>query len=204
MIAIIADQHHSRSQADRVPEALDVLARLGAGLRLPFERTAGDEVQALTADPAVAVAAAQHLSRLGGWRLGLGLGAVESPLPGSTRAARGSAYVAAREAVERARQSPAGLAVTASPEADATGAHDAETVLWLLRDLWQRRTGQGWELADALVDVSTQAEAAARLGITPSAVSQRARSARLEESARGAALATSLLAHALDRAEEDR
>ena len=60
MFAMIVDQVGSRSGPDLVPLALAALSRLD--LVLPFERTAGDELQGLTDDPAAVVA--DRLERL--------------------------------------------------------------------------------------------------------------------------------------------
>jgi hypothetical protein len=59
-------------------------------------------------------------------------------------------------------------------------------MLDLLLVLRSRRTPEGWEVHDLLETGITQSEAAARLGITPQAVSLRAQAAELraEESAR--------------------
>ncbi|MBK8460486.1 MAG: hypothetical protein WAS07_10645 [Micropruina sp.] len=198
-----ADQRGSRRAHDRVPEALALLDRqVGDRAILRFDRTVGDEIQALTDDPACLVEAVLALTRLGGWRIGIGIGTVETPLPTSTREARGRAYVAAREAVELARTSPTDLAVVRHADPEIVGAvpyggdqvRHAETALILLRSVVARRTPEGWELMDLLDADPSGKHAAASLGISPSAVSQRlARSGR-EESRRGAELATHLLA----------
>ncbi len=199
---LTADQVDSRASHDRVPEALSALATPGDVL-LGFERTVGDEIQALTADPATLVAAVITLTRLGGWRIGIGLGAVETPLPSSTREARGSAYIAAREAITRARKQPTDLALTLAATVGTdhyreTAGRDAETALMLLRSLLARRTQEGWELMDLLDADPSSRHAAAALGISPSAVSQRLARAARQEGARGAELATHLLARLLD------
>ena len=205
---VTADQRHSRRSADRVPEALTALVHaVGDRVALPFERTVGDELQALTRDPGSVVDAVVTLTRLPGWHVGIGLGAVERPLPGSTREARGTAYLAARQAVEQARSAPANLRLIV---ADSVGgpaygeapdpvhaARRAEAALVLLRALVSRRTREGWEIVDVLERAGSGRAAARHLGISPSAVSQRAsRSARAESSA-GAWLARSLLAEAM-------
>ena len=200
---VVADQVSSRDNADHVPAALARLESvLGERLMLPFERTAGDEIQGLCGDPATAVDAVRELSRLGGWRIGIGVGAVDTPLPRSTREARGEAYLAAREAIGNARSSPTQLALVAADGivggdgyGDRTGdVKDAETALWLLRGLLQQRSQEGWELMDLLDEGLTGVEAAARLGVSPSAVSQRLARAHRTEAERGAGLATRLLA----------
>ena len=200
MFALVADQMSSRSGTDRVPAALTALAGLPA--RLPFERTAGDELQGLTDDPAVLVTAVTRLTRLGGWRVGIGAGGVEQPLPDSTRAARGEAYLAARTAIAAARRLPTGLALVAGPGAVAAedrygglteATQDAEAALWLFRSLLERRSKEGWELMDLLDRGLSNAEAAAHLGISPSAVSQRLNRAARREELRGEVLCVRLL-----------
>lgn len=100
-IVLTADQVDSRRRTDAVPAALEALA--DARTLLAFERTAGDEIQGLLSGPEAAVAALAALARQRNWVIGVGIGEVEQPLPDSTRAARGGAYVAARAALEDAR-----------------------------------------------------------------------------------------------------
>ncbi|MFT4215646.1 MAG: hypothetical protein QM619_00440 [Micropruina sp.] len=200
---LTADQRNSRRSADRVPGALAALAvAVGDRLALPFERTIGDELQALTADPAAVVDVVLTLSRLSDWHIGIGLGAVDLPLPASTREARGPAYLAARTAVEEARNAPANLRLIASETVSADPYRDivaqrAEAALVMLRALVSRRTREGWEVMDVLDDAGSGKTAAGRLGISPSAVSQRAARAARAESRMGAGLAASLLAEAM-------
>lgn len=202
LAVLMADQVASRRRADEVPAALAALAeRVGPRMVLAYERTAGDELQGLTDSPRAVVEAVVLLTRLGGWRVGIGLGAVERPLPVSTREARGEAYVAGRKALEAARQSPTGLAVrsrgVSAPGYGDQVITDAETVLFLVRSVVSRRTPEGWQLMDLLDANANSRQAAHMLGVTPSAISQRlARSGR-EEAQRGADLATRLLAQAM-------
>ncbi len=196
---IVADQRDSRHGQDRVPEALDRLATVRT--RLPFERTAGDEIQALVATPESVVAAVVALTRAGGWRIGIGLGSVVEPLPSSTRAARGSAYLAARDAVVTSRATPAALALR-TVGADGYGAdevQDAQTALWLLRSVLERRTEEGWQIVELRDQGLTGAESAARLRISESAASQRLKRSAHEEARAGALLAARLLARAAAR-----
>lgn len=203
MFVVVADQVDSRTSTDRVPDALDRLA--GLSLELPFERTAGDEIQGLASDPGAVVEAVVGLTRLRGWRIGIGAGEVDRPLPESTRAARGSAYLAAREAIRAARHSPTDLALALAPgvPADRYGelATDAETALWLLRSVLSRRSQEGWELTDLLDQGFNNARAAERLGVSPSAVSQRLARAGRTEATRGAELAARLLGRLRELAE---
>ena len=90
------DQRRSRRDIDRVE---DLLSDLDYALLRPFERTAGDEVQAVTDKPDVVVDVALDLLARGHWSVGIGIGPVQRPLPASTRAGRGPAFEAAREAV---------------------------------------------------------------------------------------------------------
>ena len=197
--AILADQIASRAAPDRVPAALAALN--GLPLELPFERTAGDEIEGLTQAPQDVVAAVQVLTRLTGWRIGIGLGAVETPLPNSARSARGPAFVAAREAIIAARRAPTELrlvstSVTGAGYGANTVAKHAEAALWLYRSVLARRSEEGWELLTLLDEGLSRADAARRLGISESAVSQRLGRAGQETGVRGAELCTTLLEQA--------
>jgi hypothetical protein len=194
MFVITADQRDSRSGVDLVPGAIDDVRRIaGARATSVPERTAGDELQVADRDAAVVLAIALHLTRLGTWSVGVGIGSVETPLPPSIRAGRGAAFVHAREAVERAKRAPTRLAVTGSTEAAA----DAEALVRLLVELRDRRSPEGWEVYDLLAEGLTQREAAERLKITEGAVSLRAKAAglRAEEPALAA------LGRVLERAD---
>jgi len=197
---VIADQVDSRTESDRVPLALEALS--GVELLLPYERTAGDQPLDLVAGGHAVVASITALTRLDGWRIGVGFGLVDEPLPESTRAARGGAYLAARTAIGNARRSPVALSLVAgdSVRDGGYGEHveDAETASWLLRSTLARRSREGWELMDLLDQGLTNAQAAERLGISPSAVSQRLGRAARTESERAARLAARLLDRLLE------
>ena len=183
MFVITADQRDSRTNVDLVPEGVALAARAGGDrLALPVERNAGDEIQGMTGSAAAALDIALVLLRDGRWSVGLGAGSAQNPLPGDIRAARGPVFVLARGAVDRAKRAAGRIAVGA---ADETAAADAEAYLRLLADLRDRRSPQGWEVADLLARGMTQKSIAAELGITPTAVSLRAKAAglRLEEAA---------------------
>jgi hypothetical protein len=181
MFVITSDQRDSRTNDDLVPAALETLrAHTGHGLALAPERTAGDEVQVGIRDPEAVLAIALELTRTGQWSVGVGVGEVESPLPDSVRAARGVAFVNARDAVERAKKAPTRLAISAPEDGE-----EAEALVRLLVELRDRRTAEGWEVYDLLAGGLTQREAAARLGISEGAVSLRVKAAglRTEEAA---------------------
>ncbi|MDR6969724.1 DNA-binding protein [Leifsonia shinshuensis] len=178
MFVITADQVDSRRRADIVaPEIETIDARYAARLTLPPDRNAGDELQLLTADAGAALDLVLHLTREGVWSVGLGIGAVRLPLPENTREATGDAFIAARTAVSRAKRTPARFAAAAV--ADEEAAADVEALLTLLLTLREGRTRAGWELYDLVSAGLTQAEAGARLGITPQSASDRARAAGL-------------------------
>ncbi|WP_064438822.1 hypothetical protein [Hoyosella altamirensis] len=197
MFVMTVDQRHSRRDIDRVDAVLTELNQ--KVLVRPFERTAGDELQGVIDGADAAVEAALGLIRDGHWSIGIGIGTVREPLPQATRAGHGPAFEAARDAVTRAKNSLAGIAVTGPvPETAAR----AETALALLGILVSRRSQQGHEAVALMAQGMTQAEAAAQLGVSKQAVSQRLAAAawHVERPARD--LARYLLEVA-DRGSED-
>jgi hypothetical protein len=165
---LTVDQRGGRVDPDRVAGALGVLADVPTVLR--FERTARGEFQGVLDDPAVVVSVVLDLARSGSWSIGVGAGPVQTPLPGSTRAGAGPAFVAARAAVEAARRRPARVAVRGTA---STAAGDAQAVLTALAVVVQRRSAQAWEAIALVAGGRTQVGAAAELGITRQAVGQR-------------------------------
>ncbi len=211
MFVITADQVDSRSRADIVGSTLKRLnAEHARRLLLPVDRNAGDELQVLTDDAGAALAIVLELTREGAWSVGLGIGPVRHPLPKETREASGDAFIAAREAVGRAKKSPTRFAVEA--RSDPTGqnngrgpgdpwldAADAEALVNLALIIRERRTPAGWELYDLVSAGLNQAEAAARLGITAPSASSRARAAAVRPELAAVPALTRLLEN-VDRA----
>ena len=206
MFVITADQVDSRSRADIVGSTLTRLNEEHAGrLLLPVDRNAGDELQVLTDDAGAVLAIVLELTRDGAWSVGLGIGSVRLPLPSETREASGDAFIAAREAVGRAKKSATRFAVEV--RADDTGedgggwpgAADAEALVNLILVLRERRTAAGWELYDLVSAGLTQAEAASRLGITAPSASSRARAAAVRPELAAVPALTRLLEN-VDRA----
>ncbi len=192
MYVLTIDQRGSRRRGDRVPELLTALTEApGVRAVLPAERTVGDEVQLVVADGGSVVAAIEVVSRLAGWTVGVGIGTVAEPLPVSTREARGQAFTAARDAVERAKRSAARLAVSGG--LDPYAARRAESALWLLLAVQDRRTERGWEVVDTVRARGSQAAAAGALGVSAQAVSQVLRAAGWSEAERGRELSAWLL-----------
>jgi len=185
------DQRGSRTDIDRVDELLTHVA--DADVVRPFERTAGDEVQAVLADPSAVTALVVDLVADGHWSVGVGTGAVTLPLPASTRAGRGPAFEFAREAVDAAKLQRIPLAVRGPSVRWCT---HVQTAARLLADVVGRRSTAG-SAAVALVRAGlTQVEAAERLGITPQAMSQRLRAAGWDIETDARSLIEDLLAEA--------
>ncbi|MFD1721561.1 DNA-binding protein [Amnibacterium endophyticum] len=183
MFVLTVDQVGSQQDVDRVGALEDDAERWrAAGAVLGPDRTAGDEFQLVLPEAEAALQAVLELTRDAGWSVGVGVGGVAEPLPASTREARGPAFVAARAAVEAAKRAQHRVDVRAD---DETAAGDATALLQLLLDVRARRSEEGWAVADRLRAGLTQAQIADEEGVTPQAVSQRARAAgiRLEEAA---------------------
>jgi hypothetical protein len=210
MWVLTVDQQGSRFIGDRVEDFLGLIADFAAGpaaptgIVRPFERTVGDEVQAVMGDAATVVDIALHILRLGGWTVGIGAGQVDEPLPVSTRAGSGDAFIHARTAVEAAksRMRSVPLAVRGT---DRHAASEAEGVLVLIGASAARRTEAGWAVIDALTADGPgvrQDDVATRLGITQQAVSQRLRTALWSEELAARPAAARLLSLAAHTRED--
>jgi hypothetical protein len=198
MFVLTIDQIGSRHTGDRVSELLDHLVTAQGSERLvrPFDRTVGDEVQAVAGDAQLTVDLALAVLRLGEWSVGIGAGPVDEPLPSEARAGSGPAFLHARTAVERAksRLRPVPIAVEA---AQPDRARECEAVLTVVGAIMSRRTPAGWAVIDALTASGSrpsQDELARRLGITQQAVSQRLRTALWAEEQAVRPVAARLLA----------
>ena len=187
---LTVDQQHSRRTADRVEALLRDLADRHGDLVRPFERTAGDEVQAVVERPDVVVDLTLLLVRERAWSVGIGVGAVDLPMPASTRAGSGAAFVHARTAVTAAKTRSTVLAVVGP---DDVPTRRAQTGLDLVAALLQRRTDRGVEAAALARQGLSQLEVARRLGVTKQAVSQRLQAADWHLEAPGRELAGYLL-----------
>ena len=73
-------------------------------------------------------------------------------------------------------------------------ARHLESILWLWAATLSRRSAKGWEVADLVAQGLSYDAAATRLGISQSAVSQRAAAAGLVEEQRARELAEATLA----------
>ncbi len=79
MYVLTVDQRGSRRDIDRVADLLDELR--DAPLLRKFERTAGDEVQAVSDDSGTVIDLVLNLLDRDNWSIGIGIGPVETPLP---------------------------------------------------------------------------------------------------------------------------
>jgi hypothetical protein len=193
VFVLTVDQRHSRRTPDRVEALLRDLSPRRRDLVRAFERTAGDEVQGVVASPDVVVDLVLLLVRDRAWSVGVGVGPVDDPLPESTRAGSGPAFVAARAAVTAAKSRSTCLAVSGSEQ---VGARRAQTALDLVAALLQRRTERGAEAASLAHQGLNQLQVAARLGVSKQAVSQRLQAADWYLEAPGRELAAYLLSEA--------
>lgn len=202
MFVLTMDQRGSQRSADLVPALIEMLGEVPVAL--PFERSVGDEVQGVLADAGAVVDVALRVLRTGQWYVGIGVGAVQEPLPASPREASGPAFVAARKAVDRAKKTGerVHLAVRAGewgrPGAGPTAARNAaaaEAVLCLLGRLVSERTDAEWRVLDLLQPGTRgmQAAVAAQLGISAQAVSKAVFRAGWQEEQGGREAAAILL-----------
>jgi hypothetical protein len=209
MFVITVDQVDSRNDRDRAGDLVAALvAEYGEFFILPPDQTAGDEVQVMLEDAQATLDVVLTIHRMGHWSVGLGLGSVRAPLPTVTRQAAGSGFVAARDAVGRAKKTEARFALTTpSPaerlaDAGALSGEEVEALITLLLLTRQRRTDEGWEAVDLLQQGLSQVSVARQLGISTAAVSQRVKAAlwRVEQAVQPALVR---LLENLDRATSE-
>ncbi|MGO4385245.1 MarR family transcriptional regulator [Specibacter sp. RAF43] len=195
MFVMTIDQRGSRKAEDLVPELLRVLGDVPTVL--PFERSVGDEVQGVLDDPNAVVEVAMRALRTGQWYVGIGIGVVEAPLPASPREGAGTAFVRARQAVDRAKKTGerVPLSVRAAPEPAGGHAGAAAAVLVLVGDLVRRRSDAEWRVLDVLnrPETKRQVDVAAVLDVSPQAVSKAILRAGWQEEQGGRRAAALLL-----------
>ena len=139
VVVLTVDQRGSRTSPDLVPDAARRPGRpaAAAGLRAHGRATSS---RACSTTPTALAPAVERLLRDDAWNIGIGVGAVDEPLPDHARAGRGPAYLHARDGGHRRQEQP--LAPRASP-ATTPAARDLETVLWLWAAVLGRRTDKG-------------------------------------------------------------
>lgn len=195
MFVITADQDGSRRTGDRVDQILAHLSdALDPGdLLLPFQRTVGDEIQAVFAAAGPCLSAALELQRHQRWAVGIGIG--PGSLADEARASTGPAFVHARTAVDRASSKAVTVPVAVQADHPEPGqVMHVEALVQLLSAVVRRRSEAGWEVADRLcAGALTHREVAESLGISPQAVGQRLRVALWAEEVAVHPLAIALL-----------
>ena len=136
-------------------------------------------------EPAAVRGALLVALRDGDWHCGVGVGEVDDDsFATGTRAGRGPAYLAARDAVEAAKSMTGSVAVRVpvdSGDEATTWAGDCEAVWTLVARLVLERTEAQWRAVDAVDRSPTQAAAADELGITPTSVAGALRLSHIRE-----------------------
>jgi hypothetical protein len=221
MYVLTIDQRGSSTGVDRVPELISELASLTPA---PFERSVGDELQGIVEEPAEAVDIALHALRSGHWYVGIGIGAVALAPGASPREGTGTAFVAARKAVELAKSASGHVplsvvsgsigrtaVVPQHAREGAAACANAEAVLRLIGRLVQERTAAQWRVVDKLRPLQdgggrhgSQKQVARELGITEQSVSRTVLRAGWQEEWAARPAAAMLLAHAHSQIEGDR
>jgi hypothetical protein len=188
MYVMTIDQRGSTADVDRVP---GLIAELTSLTTATFERSVGDELQGVVERAPEVVDVALHALRSGHWYIGVGIGTATLPASASPREGFGTAFVAARKAVELAKTAArVPLSVVSGnvghgaeraelAKEGATTCANAEAVLRLLGRLVQDRTGAQWKVTDRLRLAhgngnrhGSQKQVARELGITEQSVSR--------------------------------
>jgi hypothetical protein len=187
---ILLDQKGSRRSSDLVHAWLeDLNADASLHFLLAAERTAGDEMQALTDEAQTLTQVAVSALQSSQWWLGVGIGDVALPLPGTVREGRGEAFMLARRALTLAKKKRAvGLRVLPQ-HGDAT---DFESALRLMRVLYDRRSPRAQLIADLHLAGLSTVEIGRKLGISQQAAAKQVYGSHAFEEVGGRALALHL------------
>jgi hypothetical protein len=184
-IVLTIDQQGSRRQRLGVARLVRKLnSEPDIKLRRPFERTVGDELQGVIVDAKSLPGVLRTTTEAGTWWVGIGFGKTGRLGP-TTRESSGPAFYRARDAVQRAKKTPWGVAVSAGRSPAALELEDAISV-WVT--LLRARTPRGWEAANLRRQGLAEAEIAKRLRITQQAVNQRLHAAFFQQEERGSHL----------------
>ncbi|WP_237232639.1 hypothetical protein [Rothia nasisuis] len=180
MFVMTVDQRNStQTGIDLIPQLhrdLSNNSSITAPLR-EFQRTAGDEVQAVFDNPHNLLTTTRVLARQGSWHIGIGSGIVNQPLPSEARAGSGQAYRNARYAVERSKKSPGHIAF----EGRSRFAPLIEASLQLVMGLEEDRNDT-WQSMGELYDRGLSQQAIAeQCGTYQSAVSRALKRGRWHE-----------------------
>lgn len=185
-IVVVLDQKGSRARTtspiQRLLESLDRDQRLD----IRWERTMGDELQALLDRPRVLPHVVEAGVRHDAW-IGIGIGEIQER-GRSVLESTGSAFFYAREAVTTAKKVPWGCSVMG-----ATGWCDLlDQSLALYGTLLRQRTQEGWDAADLRDTRRRVVDIADTLEVTPQAVTKRLRAAQYRAGLKGRDLVAGL------------
>lgn len=202
MFVVIAAPLAQADPAAAARALLDLRTRFDGDYPLAPDTADSGNVRALTPSPRAALETVLHLARARQWRVGLGIGAVRTPLPATMRDASGPGVVAAHDALGAAARRASRCAIRGEGTSPVEPLGPLLDLLLAHRERWSK---QGWQLHDLLEAGRTaaggrQADAAQALGITPQAVSKRARAAGLRVDAEARTALTQLLGAALNSA----
>lgn len=193
---LLLDQRLSRRDSDRVEGwRAEANRRYSEQLTLPFVRTTGDEMQALTGDPDAFVGIVMDAVEDGGWWVGAGLGDVEQPLGETTRESRGEPFWLAREALVKAKSQRATRPFAVRGE--GVGVKELNACLDALAFVVLRRTAGQANVAGAFRSGLTVAQIAKRRSVTVQAVYAVLQAAGAEEEAGLRKVAITLASRAL-------
>jgi len=189
VVVTVDEQRSRKAGGTRAPE-LSRSLNADAEIRtiLPFEVTVGDELQGVLYDSKPLVAVLRGIARTGRWWVGIGFGSIDF-VGSSARTSTGSAFLHARQAVDRAKKLPWGVAVEGDESPLVRNLHGA-IALWMT--ILQMRSARGWETVDLRRRALSEAEIADRLGVTQQAVNQRLRAALYGQDEEGASLIDSI------------
>jgi hypothetical protein len=194
---VLLDQRMSRRDPDRV-EAWRENAneKYASELTLPFVRTAGDEMQAVTSSSTALVGVIQDAVIDRGWWIGIGIGDVERPLGATSRESRGEAFWLARGALEKAKAQRASrpLVLRAQPPERLD---ELVACLHAYVFIVLRRTKRQAEAAEAVRAGRSVSEIAGQRSVTVQAVYEVLQAAGTEEEAELGRLAVQLASPAL-------
>jgi hypothetical protein len=185
-IVVVIDQKSSRARStvpiQRLLESLDSDRRLD----IRWERTMGDELQALLERPRVLPFVIEAGIRHDAW-IGIGIGEIEER-GRNVLESTGTAFLHARQAVEDAKKVPWGC--TAAGVTDWCSILDQSLALY--GTLLRQRTLEGWEVVDLRDNRHSAIEVAASLAVTPQAVTKRLRAAQYRAALKGRDLIAAL------------
>lgn len=194
-IVVVIDQKSSRARStvpiQRLLESLDSDRRL----EVRWERTMGDELQALLERPRVLPFVIEAGIRHDAW-IGIGIGQVEER-GRSVLESTGSAFLHARQAVEAAKKVPWGCTATGVNEWCSI----LDQSLALYGTLLRQRTPEGWEVVERRDNSRSAIEVAKSLDVTPQAVTKRLRAAQYRAALKGRDLIAALASVAVLESE---